>query len=107
MSQNIVTTLTFAFWNRSKLKMDMLSLCRKRVAKSPEVKRRSPRIAEKNQALAVKKATDMDKYFANIDSSLPAISQSQNGRIILRILAKPGAKQSGITGNGDTYIYIM
>ena len=89
----------------------MLSRCRKQVPKSPETKRRSTRLAQRSHPSTAKRTvrtvgTDInDKCFANIDSSLPAISQRQNGNIILRILAKPGAKQSGITG--DTYNNII
>ena len=82
--------------------MDMLSLCRKRVSDSSDTKRRSPRIAEKSQPSRSKmtaSSDDNDKCSANTDSTLPAISLSQNGSIILTILAKPGAKQSAITGD--------
>ncbi|XP_028399168.1 UPF0235 protein C15orf40-like [Dendronephthya gigantea] len=81
--------------------MDMISLCRKRVnLDSPETKRRSPRIAQKTVTTA-KKTVDVpsngDKCFSNIDRSAPAISQSPNNGIVLRILAKPGEKESRIT----------
>jgi hypothetical protein len=108
MSYNILITRTFSLRAHNKFKMDMLSRCRKQVPKSPETKRRSPRIAQHSQPSTAKRTvrTDInDKCFANIDSSLPAISQRQNGNIILRMLAKPGAKQSGITG--DTYNNII
>ena len=85
--------------------MDMLSLCRKRVATdSPEARRRSPRIARKGQPSAAKKtAMSGDKCFANIDATLPAVSHSQNGNVILRIFTKPGDEKSRITG--DCFIY--
>lgn len=78
--------------------MDMLSLCRKRAAStSPKSERRSRRIAEPNKLNTP--AINDDKRFSNLDVfKMPAISQNLSGNIILRILAKPGAKQSGITG---------
>ena len=93
-------------------KMDMLSLCRKRMANdSPEARRRSPRIAQKDRPSAAKKTTvnniTGDKCFANIDGTLPAISHSQNGNIILRLLAKSGDGKSRITGNCFTYDIVI
>ena len=92
--------------------MDMLSLCRKRMANdSPEARRRSPRIAQKNRPSGAKKTAinniGGDKCFANIDGTLPAISHSQNGSIILRLLAKPGDGKSRIAGNCFTYDIVM
>jgi hypothetical protein len=88
--------------------MDMLSLCRKRVPSSPDARRRSPRIAEQTvasyssntkQAAGGEDVKDNDKRFSNIDySSLPAVLQRPNGNIVIKIMAKPGAKQSMITG---------
>ena len=82
--------------------MDMVSLCRKRITlDSPETKRRSPRIAQKDVMTAkktVKVPSNGDKCFSNIDRSAPAITHSPNGGIILRILAKPGEEESRITG---------
>ena len=98
-----IITRTVLLPNHNKIKMDMLSLCRKRVSNSPEPRRRSPRIAQQSHPSTAKKAVNVemngDKGFSNIDdSSLPAVSQRPNGSIMLRIMAKPGAKQSGITG---------
>ena len=99
---------TLSLRNHSKIKMDMLSLCRKRVPSSPDARRRSPRIAEQTvasyssntkQAAGGEDVKDNDKRFSNIDySSLPAVLQRPNGNIIIKIMAKPGAKQSMITG---------
>ena len=92
--------------------MDMLSLCRKRVSDSPETRRRSPRIAQQSHPSKAKKTVNVEmnggKSFSNNDdSSLPAVSLRPNGSIMLRILAKPGAKQSGITDVADDCVGVQ
>ena len=96
-----------------KVKMDMLSLCRKRTANTSSApKRRSERIADFQNKWTSKTSpknvpvtsADMSSRSvvgstASTSSHLPAISEDKDGNIVLRVWGKPGAKQNAVTGS--------